>query len=702
MRTNLCATALAVSLLVATLITTTRADEGMWLFNNPPRKLLKIYYQLDLPDTWLEHVQKSSVRLSTGGSGSFVSADGLVLTNHHVGIDCLQKLSTRDRDYVQTGFYARTRAEEVKCHDLELNVLMGIEDVTDKVRAAIKPNMDAAEADRARRAALSAIEKEVADRTGLRCETVPFYQGAQYHLYRYKKYTDVRLVFAPEEDIATFGGDPDNFEYPRYDLDLCLFRAYENDKPAQVEHFLKWSEAGAKENDLVFVSGHPGKTSRLNTVYNLKYLRDFSLPLTLKMLRRQEVCLKAYRERSAECTRRSEDEYLGVQNNRKRFGGMLNGLQDPALIARKMADENALKEAINKDPELKKAYGEAWDRLANLLHEGEGAYLKYFLFEQRGRNLTSGRAFNSKLFGIARTLVRLVAETKKPNGERLREYRESNLESLKQQLFSPAPIYEDLEAAKLADSLGMLAEEAGGEDEVVLLALAGKSPKQRAAELVYGTKLKDVSARQKLAEGGLQAIKQSDDPMIKLAMAVDEIARKVRKEYEETVDEPQASANVRITNAILAVRGPDIYPDATFTLRLSYGLVKGYDENGHPVPWYTNMGNLFEYAEAHKNEEAFKLPKRWLERKDKIKKDTPFNFVCTADIIGGSSGSPVLNREGELVGLIFDGNVQSLVSDYVYTEEQARAVAVHSQGILEALRKVYDAGPLADELTKKK
>jgi hypothetical protein len=679
-----------------------RADEGMWLFNNPPRKLLKEKHGFDATDPWLEHLQKSAVRLSTGGSGAFVSPDGLVLTNHHVGIDCLQKLSTREHDYIQTGYYAKTRAEEVKCHDLELNVLMNIEDVTEKVRKAIKPGLDPSEAEKARRAALNTLEKESLDKTGLRSDAVPLFGGAQYHLYRYKKYTDVRLVFAPEEDIASFGGDPDNFEYPRYNLDMCLFRAYENDKPVQAEHHLKWSEAGLKENDLVFVAGHPGKTSRLNTVAHLVYLRDTNLPLMLNTLRRLEICVKSYGDRSAESTRRAQEEYLGVQNNRKRYMGMLNGLQDSAVMAKKQAEEKALREAIDKDLKLKEAYADAWDRLANLLQEAEGDFIQYFLLEQRGRNLASGRGFNSKLFGIARTLVRLAAETKKPNPERLREYRESNLESLKQQLFSTAPIYEDFEAAKLADSLSMLAEIAGGADPLVQQVLAGKSPRQRASELVYGTKLRDVGVRKKFAEGSLQTLEQCDDPMIKLALLVDKTARGVRKQYEERVEEPQAQAYVRIASAALAVRGPDTYPDATFTLRLSYGLVKGYEDNGQRVGWHTTLGDLFQYAEAHKNEEAFTLPKRWLERKDKIKPETPFNFVSTADIIGGSSGSPVVNRNGELVGLIFDGNIQSLVGDYSYTEEQARAVAVHAQGILEALRKVYDAGALADELTGKR
>jgi hypothetical protein len=670
------------------------SDEGMWLFNNPPKKYLKEKHNFDVTPQWLEHVQKSSVRFNSGGSGSFVSADGVVMTNHHVAADTLQKISTKDRDYIATGFYAKSREEEIKSPDLELNVLMSIEDVTDKVNAAVKPGMSPAEAQKARRAVMNTLEKESLEKTGLRSDVVTLYQGGQYHLYRFKKYTDVRLVFAPEKDIAFFGGDPDNFEYPRYDLDVAFFRVYEDGKPVKPEHYLKWNEKGAQDGELIFVSGHPGRTDRLNTVTHLEFLRDRDLPTRLNLIRRREVLLKTFSDRSLENARRAQDELFSYQNSRKARLGMLAGLQDPALFKQKVADEKALREKVQSDSRLREKYGDAWDQVAAAIQAWRPIYFRHYLLER-------GAAFNSELFSIARNLVRMAEETQKPNAERFREYSDAALESLKLELFSEAPIYEDFETAKLAESLSMFIELAGANDEVVLDVLAGKSPQERAAELVQKTRLRDVAVRKKLAEGGLKAIEASDDPMIQLARKVDAPARQVRKTYEEKVDEALRQAYSKIANARFAVYGSSLYPDATFTLRLAFGLVKGYEESGQKLPWATTMGGAYTHAANHGNKEPFVLPKSWIERKDKINLDTPFNFVSTADIIGGNSGSPVVNRQGEVVGLIFDGNIQSLVLDFMFTEEQARATSVHTAAITEALRKVYDAQGIVDELTGK-
>ena len=668
------------------------ADEGMWLFNQPPRELLKERYGFDPTDKWLEHLQKSAVRFNSGGSGSFVSSDGLVMTNHHVAADALHKLSTADRDLIESGFLARTKAEELKCVDLELNVLMSIEDVTERVNVAVKPGMSAAEAQQARRAVSNTIEKESTDKTGLRSDVVTLFQGGRYNLYRYKKYTDVRLVFAPEKDIAFFGGDPDNFEYPRYDLDVSFFRIYEDGKPVTPPDYLSWSKSGAADDELVFVAGHPGRTSRLNTVAHLEFLRDVTFPDQLNNIRRREVTLKVYSDRGLENARRAQDELFGYQNSRKARLGGLSGLQTPAIMDSKRQAEKALRQAADSDPKLKDARG-AWNEVDAALVEWRKLFVDHTLYER-------SMAFNTELYGIARALVRLSAETAKPNEDRLREYAESGLDSLKQQLFSEAPIYPDLETVKLSDSLSYLLEQTGGDDPFALEILANMSPADRAAQLVSGTKLADVKFRQQLADGGASAIAASDDPLIVLARLVDPKAREVHKAYEEKVDEPLRQAYAKIAQAKFAIEGTSTYPDATFTLRLAFGQVKGYEDQGKPVPPWTVIGNTYKHAEEHGSVPPFKLPKSWLDDKSKLNPQTPFNFVCTADIIGGNSGSPVVNREGEVVGLIFDGNIQSLVLDFVYTDQVARAVSVHSSAISEALRKVYDAGELADELTR--
>jgi hypothetical protein len=674
-----------------------RADEGMWLFTSPPVKLLKERHGFEPDAGWLEHVQKSSVRFPRG-SGSFVSADGLVMTNHHVGRDALAKLSTRDRNIARDGYSARARADELKCPDLDLLSLQSIEDVTARVNGAVKPGMSDAEADKARRAVVATIEKESTDKTGLKSDVVTLYQGGQYHLYRSKRYTDVRLVFAPEADAAHFGGDPDNFEFPRFCLDCAFFRAYEDGRPARVAHHLGWCVAGAKADELVLVSGHPGRTSRLNTVAHLEHFRDQAYPLTLALLRRQEVMYKTFSERGAENARRATSEYLGVQNGRKLYVGMLDGLQDPAALRQKRADEMALRAAVDADAELKKAYGDAWEQVTASVRVMEREHRTHLLLEGRARGLSAGAAFNSQLFGIARALARHADEKEKPNTERLREFRESALPQLKQQLFSEAPIYEDLETAKLADSLALLAETRGADDALVRAVLDGGPPSARAAALVRGTRLRDVAARRALFDGGRAAVEATDDPMIRLARLVDPEARAARKRWEEGVEEPQRQAYAKISRAAFALRGAGQYPDATFTLRLAFGTVKGYREGGREVAPFTTVGGLFQRAEGHAGEAPFRLPGRWLERRGRIDAATPFNFVCTADIIGGNSGSPVVNRRGEVVGLIFDGNIQSLSADFRYSDEQARAVAVDARGIVAALRQIYDAGGLADEI----
>jgi len=665
------------------------ADEGMWLYNDAPYQLLKDRYGFEPTSAWLEHIQKSSVRFNSGGSGSFVSEDGLIISNHHVGADALQKFSDAQHNYYRDGFYARSRKEEKRCLDLELNVLMSIEDVTDRINASVKPDTTPEGAFVARRAAMAEIEKESLEKTGLRSDVVTLYQGGRYHLYRFKKYTDVRLVFAPEQQIAFFGGDPDNFEYPRFDLDICLFRAYENGKPARVDHYLKWSSRGVSKGDLVFVSGHPGSTSRQLNMAELEYLRDIDFPYVLQRLNSLEVMLLAYSARSEENARRAKDTLFGVQNSRKARQGMFAGLLDPRLMKQKQNDEQALRATVTHDPNAQEALS-SWELIADAQQVIAHNAQQYNLLE-------GAHAFNSTLFNISRTIVRAVEEKAKPNGERLREFRDSNLESLEFQLFSEEPLYDDFEQVKLADSLTWLAKQLGYSNPLVQKVLAGRPPRNRAAELVLGTKLKDVALRRKLYTGTATDVEGANDPMIELARMVDAEARTVRK-IIETQDEIKRQAHAKIAQVRFALEKNSSYPDATFTLRLAFGTVRGYEENGQAVPFQTTFAGLYERAAAHYYKLPFDLPRRWIDRKNKLNFNTPFNFVSTADIIGGNSGSPVINRQGEFVGIIFDGNLQSLVLDFAYTDVQARAISVNSQAIIEALRKVYGATELADEI----
>ena len=688
-RTTPAATTVLLFAWTLALGTPVRGDEGMWLLNAPPRRVLQDRHQFDLTDAWLEHARLASVRFNNGGSGGFVSADGLIVTNHHIAADALQKLSPTDKDYLRDGFLAHGRAAELRCPDLELNVLQSITDVTDRVNAAVKPNLSPAEASAARRAVLAAIEKEALDRTGLRSDVVTLYQGGQYHLYWYKKYTDVRLVFAPESAIASFGGDVDNFEFPRFCFDVAFFRAYENGSPVHPAHFFTWSPSGPAENDLVFVTGHPGTTNRLETLAKLRHRRDGTLPYTLNRLRTLEAVLLQFSARGPEQAKMAAKDLHRVANARKALGGQYQGLLDPAVLAVKEEEEKTLRAPL---PASDPAAG-AWDDVARAQKAFADFERNYYLLER-------GDAFEGDLFPLARHLVRLAAERPRPNTERLREYRDSALESLEFQLFSPAPIHPELERLRLAAGLTFLAENLGGDHPTVRQILAGKAPALRALQKI-GRRLEALRPRRAaaaLARGVRRPCAASTDSLVRLAVLVDGEARALRKHFEEEVEEPERQANGRIAKARFAVLGTNVAPDATFTLRLAFGVVKGYAVDGVELPFHTTFGGAFDKADRLGGHEPFDLPPRWRANKGRLDLATPFDFVSTADTIGGNSGSPVLNRAGELVGINFDRNRHGLVRNFVYTDVQARHIAVHSRAVLEALRKLYDAGALADEL----
>jgi len=667
-----------------------RADEGMWTFDNPPVQKLKEVYGFTPDSAWFDHVRLSSVRFMSGGSGSFVSANGLVMTNHHVGLESIQKLSTPEKDLVKNGFYAGAQGNEPKCPDLELNMLVSIDDVTARVTGAIKPDMTGAAANAARKAEIAKIAKEETEKTGLRCDVVTLYRGGEYHLYRYKKFTDIRLVLCPEQETAFYGGDPDNFTFPRYDLDVTFFRVYEDGKPYAPKQFLSWNPEGCKEGDLVFVSGHPGSTGRMNTFAQMDFLRTTQYPRSLKLLTALIGALEKYSARGAEEKRRAKDVIFGMSNSQKATTGYLGGLEDPRILARKADEEKRLKASLAADAAALAEYQGALDAIA-------GAYKK--LAEYTTRLYWSSLRGDSA--GKALQLVRLATELPKPNGERLPEYSDAGLESLKLGLFSTAPIHLDMDEVVLATTFELAAKELGAEDPFIKAALGGKAPAEAAKAALAGTKLADPEERKKLFEGGKAAIDASTDTLIVLARTVDPILRELRKRFEEDVESVESQNGEKIARARFKAYGKSQPPDATFTLRLSYGVVKGFEQLTATIPWKTTFNGLYEHSASFDNKYPYELPKRWLDKRSAVALDTPFNFVCTTDIIGGNSGSPVIGRDGRLVGIIFDGNIQSLSNRFVYDEVQARAVAVHSAGILMALRNVYEAGPMVDELLGK-
>jgi len=684
---------LGLFVLATALFLPAQADEGLWPFNAFPADLIKAKYAFAVTPQWLEPIMLSSVRFG-GASGSFVSPTGLVLTNHHVGRTTIQNLSTKDRDLMKTGFYARTLAEELKCPGLELTVLQQIEDVTDQVRAAEKPGMTAAQAAEARNRIIAVVEKEQSEKTGLRCTVVSLYSGSLYHVYKYKVYTDIRLVFAPEYLIAFFGGDPDNFTYPRFDFDITIFRIYDNDKPLATEHYLKWNVTGLKENELIFASGHPGSTGRLLTVTQMEFLRDVSYPFTIANYQRRRALLQEYSRRGPEYARQAQGTLFSIENSLKATTGYQSGLLDKKLMDRKLKDEQAFRDAVANNPQMAVAYGKAWEELAGAEKKYAGFYKSYRFFE-------GSAGFSTTYFSTARSLVRLALEQGKPNVERLREYRDASLPALKRRLQTATPIYDELEIFNLTDSLIQLQKEFPDVQDVKWL-FAGKLAEDVARELVAGTKLGNLDVRKKYLDGGLDAVYLSDDPMIKLALLVDPLSRGLRRKFEAEVDSVETRNGALIAQAMFKLKGASIPPDATGTLRLSFGTVKSYIENAKKIPFFTTFLGLYDRSAKNGNKDPYQLPPSLASKKSILKLTTPLNFVATCDSIGGNSGSPVINKRGEFSGVLFDGNIQSLPARFIYNDDQNRSVMVHSQGIIEALTKVYNAKPLVDELLGRK
>jgi hypothetical protein len=690
---SLRSTLLLPAVLLLAVAPALHAEEGMWTFDNPPLKLLAAKYNFHPTQAWLDHLRLSSVRLNDGGSGSFVSPDGLLLTNHHVARGQLQKNSTAEHDYLRDGFYAATPDQEMKSPDLEVNVLVAMQDVTARVQGAAKGIADEAKALKARDAEIAAITKESKDKTGLRSDVVSFYQGGEYWLYQYKAYTDVRLVFAPEQQAAFFGGDPDNFTYPRYDIDMALFRVYENGKPLHCDNYLKWSAKGAAPGELTFISGHPGTTERQDTVAQLLVQRDVIGPAVTEYLQRRIAAGQAFAAQGPEQARLVGSTVFYLQNSLKVYLGRKEALADPAILAKKQTEESDFRAKVAANPEWQKAYGDAWETIARV--------------EEQVKPEIKGQIFrrtDSQLFTRALQIVQYVAEVKKPDGERLPQFHDAGLESLKFQLLSGAKVDSATEKLYMTSALKLAQEKLGKDDAYVQAILQGGDVDQTVNSLIDGSKLgdQDPAFRKALLEGGEAAVAASTDPMIVAARRVDPIVRATTRRLRDTLSSVLTPAGEKLGKARFLVYGKDAYPDATFTLRLSYGTVDGYPYNGTIAPPFTTFYGLYDRAASFSNKPPFDLTLKEAAGRDKLDLSTPLDFVTTGDIIGGNSGSPVVNREGELVGLIFDGNIESLAGDFVYDGTKNRAVAVHSAGMIEALRKLYGAGALADELEGKK
>ena len=659
----------------------------MWTFNRFPAAKVERKYGFAPNQQWLDHVRLASVRLAEGCSASFVSPKGLVLTNYHCAATCIQQLSTAGKDYSAKGFYAESAAEEAKCPQQEANVLIEISDVTARIKQKTAGLSDKAAFD-ARKAERARIEKDCATSESFRCEVVSLYGGGEYDLYKYRRYQDVRLVFAPEFATAFFGGDPDNFMFPRYNLDVSFVRIYENGQPVKSENYFPFSPAGVKEGELTFVSGHPGGTNRQHTIDMLETERDFTKPLTLFYLSEYRGMLGEFQTRGDEETRITQDDLVFTENSLKAYKGEYWSLLEKPFFAQKVAEERDFQKRVAADPKWKQQYGGLWTEIASVDQKERQLYVPYSYLEM-------GRGFQSDLFRHAKRLVRMAAEFPKPNTERLPAYTDARKPELQQATLSTAPIYPELEIETLTWSLSKLREALGPDDASVRRIFGQRSPREIATETVKGSKLTDVAVRKSLMEGGQTAIDASSDPMIALAKLVDPIARKLRKQWEDEVASVQTRALEKLGAARFAVYGSSLYPDATFTLRLSFGTVKGWNENGVAVKPFTTLGGAFQRATGRA---PFALAQSWLDAKSRLNLDTPFNFVTTNDIIGGNSGSPVINKDAQLVGLIFDGNIHSLGGNYGFDESLNRAVAVDVRAILETVDKIYRARRVMEEI----
>lgn len=678
---------IAFSCSLASLLLTShnlQSDEGMWPFNKLPKEQIYEKYGVQLNDNWIEHVQRSCLRISLGGSGSLVSPNGLVMTNHHVGSKAIYNLSTENNNLMEKGFYARSLEEELVCPNMYMDQLITIEDITPKINAQLTENMSLAEKEKARSAAIASIKKQAEEQTGLEAEVVTLYQGAQYHLYLYKRYTDIRLVMAPEKSIAYFGGDEENFEYPRYNLDVCFFRIYENGKPIENVEYLKWSGSGPKIGEALFVAGNPGSTNRTYTSDHLKFLQQMQVPLILDLLEERIAALESFSQTSEEHKRIALQDLFRYRNAEKVYQAYDRGLNQSPIIANKQSYEKTLFEKL---PVSKQ---KPWIELAAAIESLETFYPEYFSLEGIGSGY-------SKMYIWSKQLIRYSEEIKKPNEERLKPYTDTELKTLEMQLLTEEPFYIELDQVILVDSFNRMREILGENHPAVIEAFQGKSSEEVAMILVENTQIFDRNYRKALFENP-ENVQKSQDAFLLFAKILDPYARALYERYEAEFISIQTNSYTEIVQTLFEEYGDSIYPDATFTLRLSTGSMKGYKEANIYIKPMTQLSGVFKQSSQYGQEPPYKLPNSWISKQQELKPTIPFNFVSTNDIIGGNSGSPVINAKGEVVGLIFDGNAQSLTWDFEFNEVQGRAISVHSEAIIEALKTIYGAEDLVIEI----
>ncbi|QVL55402.1 MAG: S46 family peptidase [Simkaniaceae bacterium] len=671
-------------LIAVTVIIQGFSDEGMWPLNQIPQKQIYERYGESLDEEWATHAQLSCLRVSFGGSASFVSPSGLVMTNHHVGSKAIYDFSTEENDLIKEGFYAENLEAELKCPNAYMDQLISIRDVTEEVNAQIDSEMSLEKREEARKGVIAKIKEKAHKETDLQPEVVTLYQGARYHLYLYKRFTDIRLVMAPEESIAFFGGDIENFEFPSHDLDVAFFRIYENGQPLQNKDYFRWSVSGPKLGEPLFVLGHPGRTERLFTKDHLYFYRDYAFPFLLEFIQGRIQCLDSFAKKSEENARVAAQDKSRYSNALKAYSALAKGLNGEMIIPNKSESEATILSKLSEEEQR------PWKDLSDSLEHAKSYFAEHFYLEGRASNF-------SKMFTFARHLLRYAEERSKPNELRLKEYIDSELPTLELSLLTVEPIYIDFERELLSHGLSRFVEILGENHPATQAALEGKSVEDKVDELINGTRLFDLGYRRELFQNPENLV-SCNDSLICLARSLDPFARELREKMTYGLDASKSENYAKIAGVLFEHFGESMYPDATFTLRLSVGEMMGYHEETGYISPSTTLGGAYHKAIKNHHQAPYALPTSWQTRQGFVNEDTPFNFASTHDIIGGNSGSPVINAQREIVGLIFDGNMQSLTWDFEFDQKQGRAVSVHSEAILHALEHIYNAEALANEI----